>query len=404
MRSFIRGLWCFLTVITSLVFIAIIEIDNTIPTNFYTKTSENFNLNLDNISASINLKDNSLNVDEQVNNILNYRLKLFNLIPIKNINVKTSDDIYVTPSGTAFGIKIITDGVLVVGESDIYTKNGPKRPFKEANIKTGDILISINGNYIYSNDDIKNIVSNSKGEVLNIKFISDGVEKESNIKPELSTDDNTYKIGIWVRDSSAGIGTMTFTTKDKKVFAGLGHGVSDVDTNQLLPVRKGEIVGVNITNIDKSENGIPGQLRGVFNNTESIGQIFTNSVIGIYGKLNSNFIDNNKEEIPIKFKQEIKKGDAKIITTIDDKGPKVYDIKIDKIDYNKNKLDRNMVVEIVDEELLNKSGGIVQGMSGSPIIQDGKVIGALTHVFVNDIKKGYAIFAENMVNMANTIN
>lgn len=404
MRSFIRGLCCILTVLTSLVFIAIIEIDNTIPTNFYTKTSENFNLNLDNISASINLKDNSLNVDEQINNVLNYKLKLFNLIPIKNINVKTTEDIYVTPYGTAFGIKIITDGVLVVGESDINTKNGSRRPFKEANIKIGDILISINGNYIYSNDDIKNIVSNSNGEVLNIKFISDGVEKESNIKPELSIDDNVYKIGIWVRDSSAGIGTMTFSINDKKVFAGLGHGVSDVDTNQLLPVRKGEIVGVNITNIDKSENGVPGQLRGIFNNTESIGQILTNSLIGIYGKLNDNFIDNEKKQIPIKFKQEIKKGNAQIITTIDDKGPKLYDIKIEKIDYNKNKLDRNMVVEIVDEELLNKSGGIVQGMSGSPIIQDGKVIGALTHVFVNDIRKGYAIFAENMVNMANSIN
>jgi len=398
MKIFIRFMSFVSLVFTIFIFSIIINLSKSIPTDFYTNNINSFNISLNSITSKKN-SNSVVSVNGNFQQSMSHSVNIFNKIPIKNINVKEIDEISLMPSGKPFGIKIITDGVLVVGESEISTKNGNMRPYKEAGIQMGDILISINGKNVMSNNDIKSIIGNSNGKSLNIKFTSNGDVKEGVITPVLSSDDNKYKIGIWVRDSSAGIGTMTFVVPQTSVFAGLGHGVYDVDTGEVLPIREGEILGVDIIGIEKSHNGSPGQLNGAFKNDKAIGKIVVNSNIGIYGKLNGyDFFNENLAKM--QFKQNIKKGKAQILTTLDGGEPKSYDIEIIKIDYDKNKKERNMVIEVVDEELLAKTGGIVQGMSGSPIIQNGKLIGAVTHVFVNNTKKGYAIFAENMLNIS----
>ncbi|MGL5973189.1 MAG: SpoIVB peptidase [Oscillospiraceae bacterium] len=401
MKKFIKLVYFVGLVFTIVTFSIIININKDIPADFYTNDIKNFNININNLSST-KLSDDTINVHNSGIDPMLYEIKLFNLIPIKKINVKETNEFMLSPSGQPFGIKIMTDGVLVVGESEIKTKDDILKPYIDAEIKSGDILLSINEKKVLSNNDIKEIVKNSKGNKLKIKFISEGKIKESYINPALSENDNSYKIGIWVRDSSAGVGTMTFILPYKNVFAGLGHGVCDVDTGELLPIREGEIVGVDIIGVDKSTNGSPGQLKGVFSDDISLGNISNNTNIGVYGNLNnSNYF--NKDQVPMKFKQEVKKGKAQIITTIDETGPQRFDIDIKKIDYNKNKTERNIVIEITDKKLLAKTGGIVQGMSGSPIIQDEKLVGAVTHVFVNDTKKGYGIFAENMIDMSNSV-
>lgn len=402
MKIFVRIISFISLVFTIFVFSIIINLSKTIPKDFYTDDIGDFSIKLNSLSSKQNVK-NVLNVNDNFQAGMSFNLQLFNSIPIKQINVKEIDEISVMPSGEPFGIKIITDGVLVVGESEINTKNGSVRPYKDAGIQSGDILISINNKKVLSNNDIKAIVSKSGGKQLNIKFMSNGSFKEGVMQPAFCVDDNSYKIGIWVRDSSAGVGTMTFVVPQKSVFAGLGHGVYDVDTGEVLPIRKGEILDVDIVSIDKSHNGSPGQLNGVFKDNEPLGEIVVNSNIGIYGKLNSQHFFN-ENLMPMKFKQEIKKGKAQIMTTLDSGKPQLFDINILNIDYDKNKKDRNMIIEVTDDKLLQKTGGIVQGMSGSPIIQDGKLVGAVTHVFVNNTKKGYAIFAENMLNMAKFVN
>lgn len=398
MKTLIRLVSFTSLVFTIFIFSIIISLNKSIPTDFYTDDITNFDISLGSISSKKNNND-VVSVNENFQNGMSYNLNIFNAIPIKSINVKEVDEISLMPSGEPFGIKIITDGVLVVGESEINTKNGSKRPYKEAGIKTGDILLSIDDNTVMSNNDIKNIVSKSDGDSLKIKYISNGEVKEGNITPSFSSDDNSYKIGIWVRDSSAGIGTMTFVVPHKEIFAGLGHGVYDVDTGEVLPIREGEILDVEIIGVRKSENGSPGQLNGIFKNNKVLGDIVINSNIGIYGKLNSQHFYNNNL-MQMQFKQDVQKGKAQILTTLEKGPPQLFDVNITSIDYDKSKKERNMVIEIVDDELLSKTGGIVQGMSGSPIIQNGKLVGAVTHVFVNDIKKGYGIFAENMLNMS----
>ena len=210
-----------------------------------------------------------------------------------------------------------------------------------------------------------------------------------------------YKIGVWVRDSSAGIGTMTFYDNDTGCFAGLGHGICDSEAGTILPLLSGDIVTAEINGLTKSTTGSAGSLRGYFADDNAIGTILTNSERGVFGKAEKAPIDNL--EIPIAWKQNVHTGEAKVLSTIDGSEPKYYNIWIENVSRNDNQETKNMVIHVTDGELLDTAGGIVQGMSGSPIIQDGKLIGAVTHVFVNDPTRGYAIFAENMYESVNEI-
>jgi stage IV sporulation protein B len=219
------------------------------------------------------------------------------------------------------------------------------------------------------------------------------------IHPVLAKEDEKYKLGLWVRDHTAGIGTLTFYSTDKRFYAALGHAITDVDTGDILSVNNGQIMKSRIISINKGKRSSPGELRGIFlEEVDNIGNIEKNTEYGIYGKVYNNINDMVGKPIPIGYQSQVKEGSAKILTTIDNTGVKEFDIQIVKKVEQKNPNQKGMIIKVVDKDLLNKTGGIVQGMSGSPIIQNGKLIGAVTHVFVNDPSKGYAVYAEWMIN------
>ena len=212
--------------------------------------------------------------------------------------------------------------------------------------------------------------------------------------------DNTYKIGLWVRDAAAGVGTLTFYDKSTNYFAALGHGIQDVDTGELVNISSGEFVTSNIVGIEKGEENNPGRIEGRIEESKIIGEIYSNTEFGVYG-VKTNMVEfdiDNKEEVEVATRNEIKTGKASVICTLQDGIRKEYEVEIQKIYINNNENNKSMVVKVTDKELLEKTGGIIQGMSGSPVIQDGKLIGALTHVFVQKPDTGYAVFADIMIN------
>ena len=329
------------------------------------------------------------------------QLKLFNIIPIKTVHVSVTPNIEVTPCGTPFGIKIYTQGVIVIDISDVNTSQGVCSPAKLSGLEKGDIITHINDLEVKSNEEFEQILQKSKGNTLNMTVIRNEQTMSLSLKPIKSFDDEKYRAGIWVRDSSAGIGTLTFIDNSNNIFAGLGHGICDIDTGKVVPIAKGEIVKACISGIRKGHTGFPGELRGYFINSESMGTLYDNSNIGLYGKIKNSL--NTSETVSIGMKQHVKKGPAKILTTIDGTEPSYYDINIDSVNYNINSPTKNIKITVTDPVLLEKTGGIVQGMSGSPIIQNGMLIGAVTHVFINNPSKGYAIFAETMMTNSNRL-
>ena len=327
-------------------------------------------------------------------------LKLFGLFPVKDVAVKVVDATSVVPCGTPFGIKMFTDGVLVVGMSAVDTPTGSYNPAKSSGIKVGDVIVSINGETVSSTEQVAQRVEESGGKSLTFKILRDNILFDVQFVPAKSVNENRWKAGLWVRDSSAGIGTLTFYSPSSQVFAGLGHPVCDVDTGETLPLSSGEIVPAKIYSVNRGVSGTPGELRGGFEKG-TLGNLTVNGETGIYGTLSN--LPTLNDPVPVAMKQQVKSGSAQVLTTIDGTTPKLYDIRIDQVRYNDSSPTRNMVIVITDQELLDKTGGIVQGMSGSPILQDGKLIGAVTHVFVNDPTKGFAIFAENMLKTAETV-
>jgi stage IV sporulation protein B len=318
-------------------------------------------------------------------------LKLFNIIPIKEVEVLSVDTPVLMPGGSPFGIKLLMEGVMVIRLDDV---DGAISPARNSGIEVGDIIIRVNGQKVGSNNEIKAYIKYCNGEPIPVELKRNSTTKTLLLTPAYSATSKRYEAGMWVRDSSAGVGTVTFYEPSTDSFGGLGHPVCDVDTGEIIPVSGGEVAEVEITGVVKGEKGIPGELSGRFTGDKSIGKITKNNKYGIFGKLYS--YNSGNAAIPMALKQEIHTGEASIITTLDGETSQEYSIEIEKIDYRASESTKNMVIKITDSELLSKAGGIVQGMSGSPIIQDGKLVGAVTHVFVNNPGKGYGIFAENM--------
>lgn len=325
----------------------------------------------------------------------NADLLLFGIFPIKKVGVTLVPEKTLIPCGRTFGIKFFTEGVLVVGMSDVRTENGNENPAYAAGIRVRDIILSINGQKVNSNEDVSNIVENCNGK--NLKFLCKRNLStfEVNVIPKNSSRDKAFKIGVWVRDSTAGIGTITYIDPKNGTFGGLGHGICDIDTGDLLPLSKASVYSSKINSVKKGLKGEPGELRGIFLEDTVIGKLTTNSDQGIFGSINLK--DFGSEPLLLAYKQEIKEGAAKILCTTDGLTPEYYNISIVKVNRSSGNTTKNMIVKITDERLLEKTGGIVQGMSGSPIIQDNKLVGAVTHVFVNDPTRGYGIFIENML-------
>ena len=327
-------------------------------------------------------------------------IKMLNIIPVKTVSVSQNARQNVYVSGESFGIKLYTNGVIIVGTKDIELDGKTYSPAREAGLQKGDIIISINDNVTNTAQEVENIFNNTAdSSQYQIRVKRDGSFKTFTLKPVYSSDDDSYKIGLWVRDSTAGIGTITFYNPKNNSMAALGHPITDVDTNEIMPILNGEAVKADVTRIYKSSQGETGSICCDFTN-DVIGLLTLNSESGIYGRYSGEI--NTDSVYPVALSQEVEKGDAQILCTLDDNGPKLYDIEITRISYRNNE-GKNMVIKVKDGELVNKTGGIVQGMSGSPIIQNGKLVGALTHVIVDNPEKGYGIFAEKMLNVSNGV-
>lgn len=307
-------------------------------------------------------------------------VKAFGVFPVKTARVKVSQRRYVTVGGEIFGIRLYTRGVLIVGSEEIETASGAVDPAARAGLKKGDIILEINGSPVSRNNDISSAVESSGGDEVELLIERAGKKQTVKLLPARSKVDSKFKAGLWVRDSSAGIGTVTFYDRKNGIFAGLGHAVNAA-----------------VKGCYKGKDGSPGELCGVFAPGE-IGELYENCGIGVYGA----FSELPKTgEMPVAIADEVKTGKAQIISTVDADGPQYYDIEITKI-YTKSG-QRNMIIEVRDKRLIEKTGGIVQGMSGSPIVQNGMLVGAVTHVFINDPLKGYAIFAQTMAEEAERI-
>ena len=349
------------------------------------------------ISKNSLLKKGKFNKDK-------IQIKLLGLIPIKSIAVSKVEDLEVYPGGSTVGIKLSTKGVLVVGHSEIDSEEGTvESPARSSGIELGDVITKINGEEIENSRDLAKKVKNLNCQKINIEFL----RNESTHKKEINMEKekNEYKLGLWVRDSTAGIGTLTFYDGNTKTFAALGHPITDGDTNRPFTIKNGDLLNSTVISIRKGEKGIPGELKGLFiNEKNSIAKIYKNTESGIFGSLTSSFQENkNIKPMKVGFRNEIKEGYAQIITTIDEGEPKFYDIEIVKLLEQEEPGPKSMVIKITDKELLEKTGGIVQGMSGSPIIQDNKIVGAVTHVLINKPDVGYGIYIEWMLKEANII-
>lgn len=341
----------------------------------------------------------NINNSKSINSKNDTQVSLLNIIPVKTSDISTSKRKYVVLGGEIFGIKLYTDGIVVVSTDSVETENGVFNPSEIAGIKVGDIIKSIDGTEVKSTTHLIEIIQKSNGKELEVKLTRSNKAKTVKLQPLKDKLTGEYKAGIWVRDSTAGLGTVTFYDDETNTFAGLGHAVYDVDTENIMPIKYGEMSEAYVSKFYKSSNGNIGELCGVFTG-KSNGTLYMNDETGIYGITNT---QKNGTLVPVAVKQEIKEGNAQILCTIDNGNPKYYSIKIIKIDMNSNNSHQDMVIEIIDSELLEKTGGIVQGMSGAPIIQNGMLVGAVTHVFVNNPKQGYGIFAETMLEKTETL-
>lgn len=328
-------------------------------------------------------------------------LSLFGVFPIKTVTVKQVTAPVVVVCGMPFGIKMYTDGVLIVGFSDVDAASGLCNPARIAGLKVGDVVVSVNGQPVSTNNEIRQLIEGSAGDTMTFVVRRDNLRFTVQFRAVKSVNENRFKSGFWVRDSSAGIGTLTFFDPETQVFGGLGHAVCDVDTDEPLPISTGEIVGAEILGVDKGRSGTAGSLSGVVED-QTIGYLTVNSETGVYGEL-TRFPTSDFHTVPVAMKQQVKTGKAEIVSTVSGDTPQRYDVEILQIRYNDSSPTKNMVIKITDPELLEKTGGIVQGMSGSPLLQNGKLIGAVTHVLVDDPTKGYAIFAENMLETAQSV-
>lgn len=327
-------------------------------------------------------------------------LKLFGLIPLRTLKVDIVNDRKVIPCGNTIGVKIRLTGILVVGVSEIKLADGSRvTPAKECGLRAGDLIVSLNGKSINSLNKLAEAVESSGGKEIKIRYMRGNVYQDVLIKPVKAADDKKYHLGLWVRDNTAGIGTLTFYDPETDCFAALGHGITDIDTGTMMPVLDGQILESRIIEIRKGRQGIPGELKGVFvESSKILGTIKKNCEFGVYGLLGEDSLEKlPKKEYPIGVRSQVVTGPAIIMANIEGKTVDEYDIEIIALNKQSASGSKGMVIKITDERLLNSTGGIVQGMSGSPIIQNGRIVGAVTHVMINDPSRGYGIFIESMI-------
>ena len=375
-----------------------------IPENIIVLRNENLKFNsMPGISFKETMKTFSLDNETKMDSSL--EINLFENINLRNVNLTTLEEIEIVPVGKIVGLKLYTNGVLVVGMTEIEDEsNNLVKPYEKTDIEEGDMIIEINGEEIDDIQDLKNTVNKTSGKQSEIKLLREGKSiVVSNIKPVKSFN-NEYKLGLWVKDAATGVGTMTYYEPETKKFALLGHGITDADTNSLIYIDSGELVTSKVVSVKKGESGNPGEIRGTILKQKTIGNVDKNSSFGVFGVLNdltSLNIDTSKR-YKIALRNEIQEGKAKILCSTDDTN-KVdeYEIEIEKIYKENDSNNKSMLLRITDEKLIEKTGGIIRGLSGAPIIQNNKFIGAITNVLVSNPEIGYGIFADLMIKEMN---
>lgn len=414
-----RKISLFIIITFLLLILAYVTSITNIPNNFIIFQGDNFEykgllgLQAKSVSISTNKKlsdeykdtqesqenNSDVLVDTSQQGTVELQISAFG-VPVKDVSVSILPKTKVIPAGNAIGVKLYTNGVLIIGKSTIEGEDSNLyKPYENTGIQEGDMIVEINNKEVLSTEDLIDIVNSSNGNELSVKYRRGQTINTTSIKP-VKTSSNDYKLGLWVRDGTAGVGTLTFYDPESKSFAALGHGITDVDTEKLIEISSGDLLLSKIMSIKKGEVGNPGEIRGSIVNQEEVGKIYTNTSYGIYGKISNTVALNlNKEnEMEVASRNEIKTGKAQIMCCLENGQVEKYDIEIQKIFTNNVKDNKSMIIKITDKKLLNLTGGIIQGMSGSPIIQNGKFVGAVTHVLVNDPTRGYAVFADTMIN------
>ena len=328
---------------------------------------------------------------------LQMQVKLFGILPFKQVGIRVIEDRELIPVGVPIGIYVKTEGVLVVGTGEFASQGAGKVSPAKNILKSGDYVIKLNGTEVTGKDDFITRIENCGGEQQILTIRRDAETYDVKIKPEKDRT-GKYKIGVWVRDNAQGVGTMTYID-DNGNFGALGHGINDVDTSTLMEMNDGTLYQTEIISIRKGAAGQPGEMTGmiVYSDDRILGDITSNSTRGIFGKCNQKALALGTEDaLPIGLKQEIEKGPAQILCTVDGT-TRYYDIEITELHLDHDNVNRGIELRVTDPELLSVTGGIVQGMSGAPIIQKGKFVGAVTHVLVQDSTRGYGIFIENML-------
>lgn len=394
-RGLAAVLLCFLALVGGLV----LALRAALPDTFYTAETE---LRIASMPwVTVQHKQESVaqagNANEDKSR--NVTLSLFGTIPLKTVRTVNVETRSVQVCGTPFGVKMFSDGALVVAFSDQYTNLGTENPAKEAGLKLGDLIVSAGGHAVRSNEELTQAITDAAGNAIPIVYQRDGVQHTTMLTPVADASTGVYRAGLWVRDSSAGIGTMTFLDPLNGTFAGLGHAISDTDTGADITLLSGEIVPVVITGCVSGTAGSPGELRGEFS-AAAAGTVLANDSTGVYGEY---LAAMSGQSCPVMQPQEIALGDAEIWTTISGSTPRAYSVRIEQVNMTSSDPNRNLLVKVTDPELLAATGGIVRGMSGSPIVQNGRLVGAVTHVLVNDPTRGYGIFATTMLEKADSL-
>ncbi|MGL4664309.1 MAG: SpoIVB peptidase [Clostridium butyricum] len=366
-----------------------------LPDKIYTKNDET-------VPSIAPIGNTITKVDDDSNK---YEIKFLGMIPLKSVEVEKIKDLELYPGGVPIGVRVSSEGVLVVGYSDIEINNEKEEsPGKVGGLEIGDVILKINGIEMHNSRDLVKAIKQSEKDSIKVDILRHGenITKIVTLKKENNKD---YKIGLWIRDSTAGVGTMTFYDDTSKKFGALGHPITDSDTNEPFLIKDGDVIESSIISIRKGEKGSPGELKGIFiNESNPTGEIDKNTQSGIFGQLNSNILQKSDiKRLKVGFRDEIVPGKAKIITTIDENGPQEYEIEIEKLLNQTVASSKSMVIKVTDPRLLEKTGGIVQGMSGSPIIQNNKIVGAVTHVLINKPDTGYGIYIEWMLQDAGII-
>ncbi len=344
--------------------------------------------------------DNLAKDDEKANSVYEIKFKLFDLIPIKTKKINIIKENKVILGGNTIGLVLKMDGVLIVGSSPVVTDDGEVDMLEANNLKVGDTIFQIEDETINDISSISKIVNKeeNKNKELRIKGKRNGVDFETKIKPLYDLNSKDYKLGFWVRDDASGIGTLTYINS-KNRFGALGHPICDSDTKSIISVKEGKLYNCSVLGVEKGVSGDPGELKGMFmQGKNEQGVVEKNNNYGVFGFVNneSGFL-KNYEEVEAGSRIFVKPGKAKIRCCLDGTNLETFDIEIIKTNYQNFSNSKSMVVRVTDKNLIERTGGIVQGMSGSPIIQDGKLIGAITHVFVNDPTKGFGVYIDWML-------